>query len=84
MNANTKVYGLIGIPVGPLRAIRHVVSPSVGYSWTPDFSKPLFGKNLGYVIKEIDSTSKNIFHDRFAGTMAGNTYNGKKVNDFQR
>ena len=73
MNANTKVYGLIGIPVGPLRAIRHVVSPSVGYSWTPDFSKPLFGKNLGYVIKEIDSTSKNIFHDRFAGTMAGNT-----------
>ena len=52
MNANTKIYGLIGIPVGPLRAIRHVISPSVGYAWTPDFSKPFFGKNLGYVVKK--------------------------------
>tara|TARA_B100001248_G_scaffold126637_1_gene94957 strand:- start:1943 stop:2977 length:1035 start_codon:yes stop_codon:yes gene_type:complete len=73
MNANTKIYGLIGIPFGPLRAIRHVITPSVGYAWTPDFSKPFFGKNLGYVVKEIDSTSRNIFHDRFAGTMAGST-----------
>ena len=46
MNANTQIYGLIGIPFGPLRALRHVISPSVGYSWTPDFSKPLFGKDL--------------------------------------
>ena len=73
MNANTKIYGLIGIPVGPLRAIRHVISPSVGYAWTPDFSKPFFGKNLGYIVKKTDSTSRNIFHDRFAGTMAGST-----------
>ena len=29
------------------RALRHVISPSVGYSWTPDFSRPLFGKDLG-------------------------------------
>ena len=75
MNANTQIYGLIGIPFGPLRALRHVISPSVGYSWTPDFSKPLFGKDLGYILKEKDpnNPSREIFHDRFAGTMAGNT-----------
>ena len=57
-----------------MRAIRHTMSPSIGYSWTPDFSKPLFGKDLGYIITEIDTTTgKEYFHDRFSGTMAGNT-----------
>tara|TARA_Y100001980_G_C14556650_1_gene349089 strand:- start:10982 stop:14572 length:3591 start_codon:yes stop_codon:yes gene_type:complete len=74
MNANTQIYGLIGIPIGPLKAVRHIISPTVGYSWTPDFSKPFFGKDLGYVETKIDpNTSKNIYHDRFAGTMAGST-----------
>ena len=74
MNTNTQIYGLIGIPFGAIKAIRHVVSPSIGYSWTPDFSKPFFGKNLGYIQSEKDPITDNIvFHDRFAGTMAGST-----------
>ena len=73
MNTNTQIYGLFPIPFGPVRAVRHVMSPSIGYSWTPDFSKPLFGKDLGYVITETDSTGKEYYHDKFAGTMAGNT-----------
>ena len=74
MNTNTQIYGLIGIPYGPLKAIRHVMSPSIGYSWTPNFSEPFFGKDLGYVLSETDPiTSKIVLHDRFAGTMAGST-----------
>ena len=73
INSNTQIYGLFPIPIGPMRAIRHTMSPSIGYSWTPDFSKPLFGKDLGYIITETDSTGKEYFHDRFGGTMAGNT-----------
>ena len=79
MNVNTQVYGLLSFPFGPIKALRHVVSPSVGYSWTPDFSKPFFGKELGYVYtKTITDTNssnfgKEIFHDRFSGTMAGST-----------
>ena len=74
MNTNTQIYGLIGIPYGPLKAIRHVMSPSIGYSWTPNFSEPLFGKDLGYVLSETDPiTSKIVLHDRFADTMAGST-----------
>ena len=73
MNTNTQIYGLFPIPLGPIRAVRHVMSPSVGYSWTPDFSKPFFGKDLGYILMETDSSGKEYFHDRFAGTMAGGT-----------
>ena len=73
MNANTQIYGLFSIPIGPVKAIRHVISPSTGYSWTPDFSKPFFGNDLGYVLTEEDSLGNEIFHDRFAGTMAGGT-----------
>ena len=73
MNTNTQIYGLFAIPIGPLRAIRHVMSPSIGYSWTPDFSKRFFGQDLGYVITKKDSLGNEIYHDRFSGTMAGNT-----------
>lgn len=73
LNANTQIYGLFPVPIGPVKAIRHVMSPSIGYSWTPDFSKPLFGQDLGYIITETDSTGKEYFHDKFAGTMGGST-----------
>ncbi|MFL2983706.1 MAG: putative LPS assembly protein LptD [Candidatus Neomarinimicrobiota bacterium] len=73
MNTNTQLYGLFSIPIGPLKAIRHVLSPSIGYSWTPDFSKRFFGQDLGYVITKKDSLNNEIYHDRFSGTMAGNT-----------
>ena len=77
MNANTQIYGLIPISFGPVKAIRHVMSPSIGYSWTPDFSEPLFRKDLGYVLTEYDSTGKKYFHDKFAGTMGGSTPRSK-------
>ena len=73
LNASTQFYGLLPIPFGPIKAFRHVLSPSIGYSWTPDFSQPIFGKNLGYVYTETDSLGNKIVLDRFAGTMAGGT-----------
>ncbi len=42
ISANTKLYGIFGIPIGSLKVIRHTASPSIGYSYTPDFSKPYF------------------------------------------
>ena len=73
MNTNTQVYGLLTIPFGPIKAIRHVISPSVGYSWTPDFSKPFLGKSLGYFQTKKDSSGNIVYHDRFTGSIGGNT-----------
>ena len=48
LNMNTQVYGLFPIKLGNIQAIRHVVSPSIGYSYRPDFSKEVFGSNPEY------------------------------------
>ncbi len=73
LNSNTQIYGIIPIPFGPLSAIRHVISPSVGYSWTPDFSQPLFGRKLNYFSDGTDSEGENYYFDKFKGSMAGST-----------
>ena len=41
---NTTIYGMKQFKKGPIRAIRHVVRPSVGFSFTPDFGT----EELGY------------------------------------
>ncbi|MEE2765764.1 MAG: putative LPS assembly protein LptD, partial [Candidatus Neomarinimicrobiota bacterium] len=73
LSANTKLYGMFPIPLGPLKVIRHTASPSISFSYTPDFSKPIFGKNLGYIQTHIDTNGNETIFDRFSGTMAGNT-----------
>ena len=81
LNANTKLYGVFALPFGPLKVIRHVASPSIGFSWTPDFSKPVFGHELGYIETYNDPTNGNaIKHDRFSGTMAGSTPSNEQKN----
>ncbi len=41
---NTRLYGMLQFRKGPVRAIRHVVSPSVSFNYRPDFGK----ESLGY------------------------------------
>ncbi|MFL2998468.1 MAG: putative LPS assembly protein LptD [Candidatus Neomarinimicrobiota bacterium] len=73
LNSNTQIYGIIPIPFGPLSIIRHVISPSIGYSWTPDFSQPLFGRDLNYFSEATDVEGQNYYFDKFKGSMAGST-----------
>ena len=73
LNSNTQIYGIIPIPFGPLSIIRHVISPSIGYSWTPDFSQPVFGRDLNYFSNGTDSEGENYYFDKFKGSMAGST-----------
>ncbi len=40
---STRIYGQMGFSRGPVRAIRHVVSPSVSLSFRPDFADPFWG-----------------------------------------
>ena len=70
---NTQLYGLFPIRVGKLNGIRHVATPSVGYSYTPDFSKPVLGYDLDYFETITDVSNQEIIHDKFRGTLAGST-----------
>ncbi|MCJ7800971.1 MAG: hypothetical protein MUP82_01285, partial [Candidatus Marinimicrobia bacterium] len=73
LNMGTQLYGLFPIRIGKMNGIRHVASPSIGYSYTPDFSKQLFGYDLNYFTTITDSSENEIQHDRFRGTLAGST-----------
>ena len=61
LNMNTKVYGMFPIKIGKIHSIRHVASPSIGYSYAPDYTKELFGKNLGYFQEYTDNNGETAF-----------------------
>jgi hypothetical protein len=73
---STRLYGLVQFKRGPIKAIRHVVSPSVGFYYSPDFSKPIWGYYKYYqdttnnpLISNIKKYS--IFEQSIYGTPPG-------------
>ncbi len=50
---STKIYGMKQFRKGPVKAIRHILTPSVGFSYVPDFGR----EELGYW-KTVQSDSK--------------------------
>ncbi len=63
-SANTKLYGVFYPGIADIQAIRHVVTPSLSFSYRPDFS----GSSWGYFVDIKDSTGKTYKKDRFGGT----------------
>ena len=63
-SANTKIYGVIAPGIGDIQAIRHVVTPSLSFSYRPDFS----AKGWGYYTYLQDTSGRTIKKDRFGGT----------------
>ena len=53
---STKIYGMFAFKKGPLRAVRHVLTPSVSFSFIPDFGK----ENWGYYKTYTDANGKEI------------------------
>ncbi len=54
LNANSKFYGTFPVRIGPLDGFRHIVEPSVGYTFSPDYSKAPFNYFRSYT----DSTGQ--------------------------
>jgi hypothetical protein len=66
-SASTTVYGTFQPRLGPVQALRHVVRPSLSFSFRPDFSDPRWGY---YQEVTLPDGSKRKF-DRFGGTISG-------------
>ena len=77
INMNTQIYGLFPVKLGKTEAIRHVLSPSIGYSYRPDFSKEVFGKNPGYYQTIKQDNGEIAYFDRYSGTLAGGPPRGE-------
>lgn len=66
-SANTKLYGMFTPDIFDIQAIRHVVTPSLNFNYTPDFSDPVWG----YYVEKTDTAGKVFEKDRFGGTPSG-------------
>jgi hypothetical protein len=64
----TRIYGIYTFkrPTSKVKAIRHVINPSISYSYTPDFSQ-----KTDYFQKFIDKTGREIYQDRYQGFVYG-------------
>jgi len=78
VTARTTFYGIWTIPFSPLKVIRHKIDPSIGFSYTPDFSD----EKWGYYQNFTDTTGRLIRRDHFAGNLFGGTPAGaqKRMN----
>ena len=70
---NTKIYGMYQFKKGYIKAIRHVVSPSVNFSYRPDFSKSRYSYYKYYYDKGVLRK-----YSIFDGTIYGGPPSGKQ------
>ncbi len=79
LSTSTTLYGLFGINMFNINSIRHIMTPSISFNYTPDFSKKLFGIDLRYF---NDDQNPNTNDDFFANSMIGSTPTNefKKIN----
>ena len=72
-NLTTKLYGMVNFKKGPIRAIRHVVTPSIGLSYNPDFSKDFWN----YYDTYYDVNGVAQLYSMFQGNIYGTPPSGK-------
>ncbi|MFM1744581.1 MAG: hypothetical protein RLZZ630_518 [Bacteroidota bacterium] len=71
---NTRIYGLVQFRKGRLAAIRHVMTPSISFTWRPDFSSDFFGY---YKEVQVDTTERMQMYSIFEGGVFGGPGFGK-------
>lgn len=73
---STKFYGIVKFKKGKITAIRHVLTPNVGFSYRPDFGKP----NYGYFDSvQTDQTGTRRAYSIFEQGLYGGPGNGKSA-----
>ena len=80
LTANTKLYGTY-TPMPwfggkKIKAIRHMLSPSVSFNYAPDFSKPMWGFYDTYVRTDKDGNVSTVTYSPFSGNAYGTAPNG--------
>ena len=69
----TKLYGMVNFKKGPIRAIRHVFTPSIGISYNPDYSKDFWN----YYGTYYDANGIEQLYSMFQGNIYGTPPSGK-------
>lgn len=84
VSANTKIYGFFyPLPWAggkKIYAIRHVFTPTVSFSYAPDFSKPAFGFYDSYVKTDANGNVSTVSYSPFSGSTYGTVGTGMTGN----
>ncbi|WP_127122966.1 putative LPS assembly protein LptD [Chryseotalea sanaruensis] len=73
LSLNTRIYGGLTFKRGSVKAIRHVINPSISYSYRPDFSE-----NENYFQRFVDTERDRVeYKSRHEGFMYGGASIGK-------
>ncbi len=73
----TRLYGLFNLQMGRLMAIRHALTPSVGFTYSPDFSKTQYGY---YRNVQVDTFGRIAKYSIFEGGVVGGPGAGEQGN----
>ncbi|HEX7356872.1 MAG TPA: putative LPS assembly protein LptD [Ignavibacteriaceae bacterium] len=76
VSASTKFYGMFNINSFGISAIRHTVTPSISYNYSPDFSTPFWG----YYDSYVDSSGKLIKYNKYEREIFGKPSNQEQQN----
>jgi hypothetical protein len=71
VSINTKFYGLINFNKSKIKAIRHVVSPSLSYNYSPDFSNSKYGYYEDVISDTLGNTTNySIYQNGIYGSAS--------------
>ncbi len=73
---STRIYGMFQFKYGPLKAVRHVINPSVSFSYHPDFGDARFGWWKEYT----DTTGYVHRYSIFQNSLFGGPPDGRSGN----
>ena len=73
---NTRIYGMYTFTKGPVKALRHVMTPALSFTYRPDFSQSKFGYYQHYT----DASGKDVMFSIFEGGIFGVPSSGKSGN----
>ncbi len=70
---NTRVYGMVQMKRGKIAAIRHVLSPTITYTYRPDFSESKYNAYKNYQSDSLGTISQYSIYETgiFGGPPAG-------------
>jgi hypothetical protein len=74
VSVGTKLYGILQPRILGIRGIRHQITPSLRYSYQPDFSEDRFG----YYATYRDSLGRDIRYSRFEREVYGGAPSGRR------
>jgi hypothetical protein len=84
VSANTKIYGMFyPMPWAggkKINAIRHVFTPTISFSYAPDFSNPSFGFYDSYVKTDANGNVSTVSYSPFSGGAYGTVGTGMTGN----